>query len=230
MRLGPQVGPYAGHSASGLETQIACPQTPGGFIAPMTTTAADTRIRSTATRARMNRRQKVAFTDDELARLRLAAKGAGIKASQFIHRAVVSQLSESGAKPGASTGAPVPLSDAQAHLKRKFRLTPDDAERLRSAAKAAGLHQHEYVRSAVMASITGVPGPRPKKTAATNHLAVEIARLAFQVGKLGNNVNQLARQANTGLVPLTRAEIEYFNNMQQRLLTLATAAIEKVLE
>lgn len=62
-----------------------------------------------------------------------------------------------------------------------------------------------------------------------NDLAHEIAMVAFQIKKAGTNLNQLAKQANNGLVPITRSEVLYFMNTHQRVLTLTTAALEKVL-
>ena len=53
--------------------------------------------------------------------------------------------------------------------------------------------------------------------------------IAFQLKKVGTNLNQLAKQANSGLAPITRNEVVYFMNTHQRILTLSVAALEKVL-
>ena len=57
----------------------------------------------------------------------------------------------------------------------------------------------------------------------------ELHELAMQIKKLGTNVNQLAKQANQGMVPIERREITYMLNQHQLVMSNAIAAIEKSL-
>ena len=57
------------------------------------------------------------------------------------------------------------------------------------------------------------------------HLA-EVHQLAMQIKKLGTNLNQLAKQANTGMVPISREEILYILNQHQLLMSHALSMFE----
>ncbi len=85
------------------------------------------------------------------------------------------------------------------------------------------------MRLAVVAALTQAPPPKRKAAVSKNELAHEISMIAFQLKKIGTNLNQMSKQANTGLVPITEREIHYFLNMHQRVLTMSSAALEKVL-
>lgn len=86
-----------------------------------------------------------------------------------------------------------------------------------------------YIHQAVLACWGKEPKPRPQKNADKYKLAATLQHVAFQVKKLGVNVNQLAKQANNGMVPVTRAEVHYLLNQHQMLMSRAIAAIERVL-
>jgi hypothetical protein len=76
------------------------------------------------------------------------------------------------------------------------------ASRLAELADIAGVSQSEFMRSLLdSATGGGVKAPKPRRESGTMLQLVEIHELAMQVRKLGTNVNQLARQANAGLVP-----------------------------
>jgi hypothetical protein len=51
----------------------------------------------------------------------------------------------------------------------------------------------------------------------------------MQIKKLGTNINQLARQANAGMVPISRAEVIYMLNQHQVVMSKAIAALERAL-
>jgi hypothetical protein len=197
-------------------------------------------------RARRNRRPKVTLDESETARLRLAAKARGMKPAAFMRNAVLAAITatEEGAQadtpeefaPAVPAPAPPSMSsllatakDPSATVRKKVFLTPDENKLLAKEAKLAVLLQQDYMRLAVVAALTQVPPPKRKAVMSRNDLAHEIAMVAFQIKKAGTNLNQLAKQANNGLVPITRSEVLYFMNTHQRVLTLTTAALEKVL-
>lgn len=83
----------------------------------------------------------------------------------------------------------------------------------------------DYMRKVVLADITGKPKPAPKIKHAVKVIAA-LAQVCFQIKKLGTNVNQLAHQANAGMVAVTRREVEYLMNQHQVVLSKAVAILE----
>jgi hypothetical protein len=126
---------------------------------------------------------------------------------------------------------------ARGHLKSdpvdhriRVQLTAAQAERLAQLADAAGISQSEYMRSLLDSAAGGSANPpKPKRQSGTMLQLVEIHELAMQVKKLGTNVNQLARQANTAMVPLTRREVEQMLAHHEQLLLRAIALVERML-
>ncbi|HEX2842158.1 MobC family plasmid mobilization relaxosome protein [Hyphomicrobium sp.] len=173
--------------------------------------------------------------DDESALVRSAAKARGIKPAHFMReavlaasRAAVSTPSPSATASSASKRQADP-GDPEATVRKKLFLTPSESTLLEKEAQAAKLLQRDYLRLAVVAAMTQAPPPRRKAVVSKNDLAHEISMIAFQLKKIGNNLNQMAKQANTGLVPITEREIYYFLSLHQRVLTMSSAALEKVL-
>jgi hypothetical protein len=114
----------------------------------------------------------------------------------------------------------------------KTRLTSDQADALVELAKSCQMTQARYVRQLIEGALNGAlqyPKPRRRDFREREHLARAINALGLQAKKLGNNVNQLARQANTGLVPVERSEIVYTLNQLQLLASAARTALERVL-
>lgn len=76
-------------------------------------------------------------------------------------------------------------------------LRMDDAElaALREAAERAGLSVGAYIRAATLGDAGVRAGRRPVPERAL------LAQVLGQLGRWGNNLNQLAHQANTGHVP-----------------------------
>lgn len=190
-----------------------------------------------AARARLNRRPKITLDDADAARLRLAAKARGLKPAVFMRQAVLAAIAASEAppdglphpgKPVAFVAKPV-AKDPAATVRKKLFLTPQENAQLAKEAKLAALLQQDYMRLSVVAAMTQTPPPKRKAAVSRNDLAHGVAMLAFQIKKAGNNLNQLAKQANNGLVPITRNEVLHFMEMHQRVLTLTTATLEKVL-
>lgn len=125
---------------------------------------------------------------------------------------------------------------ARGHLKTdpvdhriRVQLTAALAARLAELAANAGVSQSEYMRNLLDSAATGAPLLKQKRQSGTMLQLVEIHELAMQVKKLGTNINQLARQANAGMVPLTRREVEAMLARHEQLMLLAIAFVEKAL-
>lgn len=158
-----------------------------------------------------------------------------MKPAHFMRAAVLEAIkaTEAQAAPQPATAPLKPViaepKDEAATVRKKLLLTKDENALLVKESKAAALQQQDYMRLSVVAALTNAALPKRKATVSRNELAHEISMIAFQLKKIGANLNQLAKQANTGLVPITRNEIMYFMNMHQRVLTLSVASLEKVL-
>jgi DNA-binding MarR family transcriptional regulator len=112
----------------------------------------------------------------------------------------------------------------------RVQLTDAQAEKLASLADEAAVSQSEYMRSLLDSAGDGVlKEPKPRRASPAMLKLVEIHELAMQVKKLGTNINQLARQANTGMVPISRAEVQDMLARHEAVLTAAIALIEKSL-
>lgn len=76
------------------------------------------------------------------------------------------------------------------------RLTPDERTSIDGAAERAGFTTGSYVRQIVLAA------PTPRQVRRPPIERRELARLLGELGRVGNNINQIARVINSG------AEIE----------------------
>ena len=112
----------------------------------------------------------------------------------------------------------------------RVQLTAAQAERLARLAAGAGVSQSEFMRS-LLNSASGVSSkvPKTRRQSGTMLQLVEIHELAMQVKKLGTNINQIARQANAGLVPLRREEIQAMLAQHEQLMLRAIAYVERAL-
>jgi hypothetical protein len=112
----------------------------------------------------------------------------------------------------------------------KVQFTATQSVLIDERAAACGLTTAAYLRELALndVGILAKP-PKPKRTRDATLQLAEIHQLAMQVKKLGVNFNQLARQANTGMVPLSRNEIVYFSNQHQLMLARIAAVFEKLL-
>ena len=112
----------------------------------------------------------------------------------------------------------------------KVGLSAPDYEAISVRAQNAGMTTAAYVRQLVAVDIGRVTAP-PKPRADANALALlaEVHLLAMQVKRVGINVNQLARQANTGLVPLTVPEIRTMQSQIAHAMQKALAIFDEVL-
>lgn len=165
MSLGPNGPQRRAHSACGLKSS-ACPSTPGGLMTN------DDSIEP-KTRALLDNRVKVQFTDEQIALLAQRHEALGLTASAYVRSLVLRDLEIASVR---------------------------DALSARKASKHASMLN-----------------------------VAELHTLAMQVKKLGTNVNQLAKQANAAMVPITRAEVIYMLNQHQLLMSKAIATVEKLL-
>lgn len=72
------------------------------------------------------------------------------------------------------------------------RLTEDERAAIDAAAERAGLMTGSYARQKLLG------GPAPRQVRRPPVERRELARLLGEVGKIGSNLNQLARAANQG--------------------------------
>jgi len=73
-----------------------------------------------------------------------------------------------------------------------IRLTPEERALIEAAADRAGLTAGSYARNVLM----GAPTPRQVRRPPVER--AELARLLAELGRIGSNVNQIARALNTG--------------------------------
>lgn len=112
----------------------------------------------------------------------------------------------------------------------KVQFTAQQRALLDVQADAAGMTLARYIRECALAAAGGPDAPkRPSVQRSRKHelTFAEVHELAMQVRKVGVNLNQLAHQANAGMVPLKREEVVYIQNRIQILLSEAHAALER---
>lgn len=72
------------------------------------------------------------------------------------------------------------------------RVTDEERAAIAAKADAAGLTLAAYLRAAAL----GSPGPRARRRLPVSHVALR--QLLGELGRVGNNVNQIARALNSG--------------------------------
>ncbi|CAN0560893.1 unnamed protein product [Laminaria digitata] len=102
------------------------------------------------------------------------------------------------------------------------RYSEQEKDTLTQAAHAAGVTLSDFIRAAALSQ--PLPPPRSKRA---NRPSVkdgnELAALLAAVGRIGNNVNQLARVANAGSWPEARELHEAAADIQWMRRTLMLA-------
>lgn len=113
----------------------------------------------------------------------------------------------------------------------KVQFTAVQEMQLMAKAEAVAMTVSGYMRALALADIdpSECLKPAQSRSQAAMLQVAEFHALAMQVKRLGTNVNQLARQANAGMVPVTRAEANYLLNQHQVLMSHAKAVLEKLL-
>ena len=94
------------------------------------------------------------------------------------------------------------------------RFNEQEAETVRKLADRAGLSTGALVRHALF----NTPPPRAARRPTVNHKAV--AQLLGQLGKIGTNINQLAKQANAGRYQENTIELALRDLMELRTACL----------
>jgi hypothetical protein len=113
-------------------------------------------------------------------------------------------------------------------LRRQVAFSDDELQRLHAASKAAGKVAAKFMREAVLAAMGEAPMPKAKRHHASDVSIAELQRANWLLANLSKNVNQLARQANQGLVQVRRAEVEYLLNQHQLVLSKMAAVMERL--
>ena len=108
-------------------------------------------------------------------------------------------------------------------LRQKKVGVPDslDAAIVR-AAKECGMTESRFMRHVLMQAVGQVPNlPRPKRDRVDDKLFHHANLLHTHLTKIGVNVNQVARQVNTWMVPL---QVEVAERMVRRVELASLAA------
>lgn len=92
---------------------------------------------------------------------------------------------------------PVPKKERRTEAVR-VRLTPIERDALNATAKAAGVGPCTYARVVVVTAVGETPTPAPRRLRKPNAAARHLAKWIGELGRVGNNLNQLARNANAG--------------------------------
>ena len=114
--------------------------------------------------------------------------------------------------------------------RKRVSVTPALDDKIGAEARARGMTEAEWMREVLNAAVGSTPAPRrhPLHKTADTLVPHEINQLWRQIKKLGTNVNQLAHQANLGMVPIKRVEIEYMLNRHQLVFSLSIAVLERL--
>ncbi len=122
------------------------------------------------------------------AALRTLAERQGVTESALLKRLVELMLQTANAAQGTMV---VSESRAPRDTRLSIRLAPDDQRLLRERARARGIPAATYLSILARAHLRGLT-PLPK----AELLALE--RSVSELGRLGRNINQIARAANQG--------------------------------
>jgi hypothetical protein len=129
-------------------------------------------------------------------------------------------------------GAPDPDAASESSIRSarlKTTFTPKEKQRIASFAAAHGMTRAEFMRHVVLAATGQQPRPPRKRQRDRDALLHTLSVLATQIKKLGTNINQLAHQANAGMVPVTRAEADHMLEAHAVLMKHAKTAVEDIL-
>ena len=120
------------------------------------------------------------------------------------------------APPPKQKGRRPPVVDAK-DKRIALRLTAADHAQIDAAARAAGLAIGPYMRKVAL----GSSGIRAKKR--PTHMNEALARLLAEAGKIGSNVNQIAKWSNTEKLSPVLATVK---SMQRDLAVMRSALME----
>lgn len=92
------------------------------------------------------------------------------------------------------------MSEKMKQIKVYFPLS--DFENLKENSKSQEITMSEFVRNSVNTKIANAPLPKSKKV-----YRVADPKVLFEVNKIGNNLNQIARQLNSKKDDISNIEI-----------------------
>ncbi|MBR0832021.1 MobC family plasmid mobilization relaxosome protein [Bradyrhizobium manausense] len=100
----------------------------------------------------------------------------------------------------------------------RIRLSAEERDAVDAAAEAAGVGVCTFARVLVVNAVgkTPTPAPRPRRT--PSEPARNLAKVIGEIARIGNNLNQLARAANTGF------------DLDPAIVTEATAELRRLRE
>ncbi len=82
----------------------------------------------------------------------------------------------------------------------EIRITSDERRALDAAAARAGVGPCSFARVAVVAALDLQPTLPPPRRRQPTETARALAKFLGEIGKIGGNLNQLARRANSGIL------------------------------
>lgn len=88
-------------------------------------------------------------------------------------------------------------------------LSDGELDRWKALCASHSETEAQMMRILMKAALAGQnpPAPKPEKTLKFEALITQLNAAHVQLARVGTNLNQIARQANTGLVPISRNEI-----------------------
>ena len=104
----------------------------------------------------------------------------------------------------------------QRNKRRSVRFTADEFNRIAAKADNSGLGFAAFLRAA---ALDGDAGPRSQRRPPADHKALR--QLLGEVGRIGNNINQIARALNSGekaKLPALDEALRAYADIRNRIL------------
>lgn len=180
-------------------------------------------------------RKKVQLTDGQASRLAAEADASALTESGYVQRLLLDHWQRVDRKRGLPTPAPSFTRNSKlvvhrrGDMRRRVLFADAELEGVRQAAAAAGLTDAQFIHRAVLAAAGVMALPSPKRSLANDKLLAEVQTLAWELSKHGANLNQLAKQANTGMVQVNAQVMHYAITQQHLLYSKAAATLERLL-
>lgn len=102
------------------------------------------------------------------------------------------------------------------------RYTPDEWSELEAKAEKYGLSPAEYQRAAALDTLA-LPLPRKRRSRKAGPDQAALIRVRAELARIGNNMNQLAHEANAGRFPAEAriyAALDELAEARERLLSV----------
>lgn len=80
----------------------------------------------------------------------------------------------------------------------RIRVTPTEHGAMTATAEGMGLGTCSWARMLLVAAVGHVPTPAPPRRREPKPASRELAKAIGEIARIGNNLNQLARHANSG--------------------------------